>query len=208
MQSGDIFGAPGEGATRTTNRSFTLAEALRGPQFYLICFDLLVGRVLGAGVFFHMLPVLKENDGGAINVAVAFMLPKGICEAVSSLFVGRLVDGPVKLKHLMAAANFLQFLITITFPFMNTNATAVTMGVARGLYQGLKQGVETAITPRFYGRQHIGKIQGVQRMVAIAGKYLYEFSCADASATLRGERLQFCYLFVSSFICAGSDATS
>jgi len=49
-------------------------------------------RPPGAGVFFHLIPVLEENGGGAIDVALAFTMPMGICEAASSLVIGRLID--------------------------------------------------------------------------------------------------------------------
>eukprot|EP01048_Picozoa_sp_COSAG05_P009895 COSAG05_NODE_840_length_7027_cov_416.630052_1_plen_468_part_10 len=44
-------------------RSFSLRQALRTRAFYLICFDSMSGCILGAGTFFHLIPIIRENGG-------------------------------------------------------------------------------------------------------------------------------------------------
>ena len=66
-------------------------------------------------------------------------------------------------RYIVGTTNFMQFVITLTFPFVNTTSRAVAMGVARGIYQGLSQAVQVTVIPRYYGREHLGRIQGVLR---------------------------------------------
>lgn len=58
-----------------TQRSFTLRQTLRTPAFYLLCADVVCGCILGAGVFFHLIPVIVENGGASINIALSLTLP-------------------------------------------------------------------------------------------------------------------------------------
>ena len=44
--------------------SFTLDDAMQSAPFYVICADQVSGCILGAGVFFHLIPLLDENGGG------------------------------------------------------------------------------------------------------------------------------------------------
>ena len=60
---------------RTPQRSFTLRQALRTPAFYLLCADVVSGCILGAGVFFHLIPVIVENGGTSVDIALSLTLP-------------------------------------------------------------------------------------------------------------------------------------
>lgn len=59
----------------TPQRSFTLRETLRTPAFYLLCADVVSGCILGAGVFFHLIPVIVENGGVSVDIALSLTLP-------------------------------------------------------------------------------------------------------------------------------------
>ena len=59
----------------TPQRSFTLRQTLRTPAFYLLCADVVSGCILGAGVFFHLIPVIVENGGVSVDVALSLTLP-------------------------------------------------------------------------------------------------------------------------------------
>ena len=46
------------------------------------------------------------------------------------------------------------------------------MGVTRGLYQGISMGFGATIIPKYYGRAHLGEIQGFYQSVMMAGTAL------------------------------------
>ena len=99
-------------------RSFTLREALRTSAFYLICADNVVGCILGAGVFFHLIPIIRENGGGDVNIALALTLPMGVTEAAASLCIGRLIDKQMPPRFILGFTNLLQMCITLVFPYL------------------------------------------------------------------------------------------
>ena len=72
----------------------------------------------------------------------------------------------------MCCTNLLQMVITLSFPYVNTTARAVAMGLLRGGYQGVSGGLRSTIIPSFYGRQHMGRIQGVQSSLTMMGTAL------------------------------------
>jgi hypothetical protein len=49
-------GSAGSARRPEERRSFTLRQAVRTPAFYIICFDSMSGCILGAGIFFHLIP--------------------------------------------------------------------------------------------------------------------------------------------------------
>lgn len=61
--------------THVPQRSFTLRQTLRTPAFYLLCVDVVSGCILGAGVFFHLIPVIVENGGASVDIALSLTLP-------------------------------------------------------------------------------------------------------------------------------------
>jgi MFS family permease len=68
--------ASGSGSlAHTPQRSFTLRQTLRTPAFYLLCADVVSGCILGAGVFFHLIPVIVESGGASVDVALSLTLP-------------------------------------------------------------------------------------------------------------------------------------
>lgn len=93
-------------------------------------------------------------------------------EAVSSLGIGRLIDLRMPPRYIICGTNILQFGITLAFSHVNTTPRAIAMGVTRGIYQGVSGGLRSTIIPSFYGRQHMGRIQGVQSSLTMAGTAL------------------------------------
>jgi MFS family permease len=156
----------------TPQRSFTLRQTLRTPAFYLLCADVVSGCILGAGVFFHLIPVIVENGGTSIDIALSLTLPMGVMEAVASLGIGRLIDLRMPPRYIICGTNLLQFGITLAFPFVSTTPRAIAMGLTRGIYQGVSGGLRSTIIPSFYGREHMGRIQGVQSSLTMAGTAL------------------------------------
>lgn len=93
-------------------------------------------------------------------------------EAVASLGIGRLIDLRMPPRYIICGTNLLQCGITLSFPFINSTPRAIAMGVTRGIYQGTSGGLRSTIIPAFYGRQHMGQIQGVQSSLTMAGTAL------------------------------------
>lgn len=96
-------------------------------------------------------------------------MPMGIMEACMSLTVGRLIDARVPPRFLVGFSNLLQCLIILSMPHINSTPRAIAMGLTRGIYQGVNGPLRSTLIPMFFGRKHIGKIQGVQTMIQIAG---------------------------------------
>ena len=42
-------------------------------------------------------------------------------------------------------------------------------GLTRGVYQGTNGPLRSTLIPSFFGRKHIGQIQGIQTMIQISG---------------------------------------
>lgn len=93
-------------------------------------------------------------------------------EAVASLGIGRLIDLRMPPRYIICATNILQCGITLSFPHVSTTPRAIVMGITRGIYQGTSGGLRSTIIPNFYGRQHMGRIQGVQSSLTMAGTAL------------------------------------
>lgn len=86
--------------------------------------------------------------------------------------IGRLIDLRMPPRYILFGTNLLQVGITFSFPYVNTTGRAVAMGLTRGMYQGISGGLRSTIIPSFYGRGHMGRIQGVQSSLTMMGTAL------------------------------------
>ena len=86
-------------------RDFTRAEALRTRAMWLICLDTFFSTVFISGSMFHMILIVRENEGGEeVNVATQLMVPAAVAYGLQAIVAGWLSDRGVAPRLLRAAA--------------------------------------------------------------------------------------------------------
>jgi MFS family permease len=137
---------------------FTRSEALRTAAFWLVTLAIGSQAMVGTGITFHIVNLGAEQGLGE-TAAVSIFLPIAVVSAAVGFIVGAAVDRyPIRrLIMVMMAAQAVMFAAMAHFadPWIRLLAIA-GWGIASGFYGPLT----VAAIPNFFGRTHLGAIQG------------------------------------------------
>lgn len=137
---------------------FTRPEALRTTAFWLVTLGIGNQAMVGTGITFHIVSLGAEMGLGEAE-AVAIFLPIAVVSAGVGFAAGVAVDRyPIRrLIMVMMAAQAVMFAAIAHFGDPAFRALAIAgWGVASGFYGPLT----VAALPNFFGRTHLGAIQG------------------------------------------------
>jgi MFS family permease len=137
---------------------FTRPEALRTAAFWLVTFAIGTQAMVGTGITFHIVDLGAEM-GLDQTAAVSIFLPISVVSACVGFLAGAAVDR-FAIRYLimvMMAAQAVMFASMADFadPLWRVFAV-VGWGIASGFYGPLT----VAAIPNFFGRAHLGAIQG------------------------------------------------
>ena len=184
----------GEQSTTTESAKaldgLTLVEARREPAFYLLCTVWFVVGGLVTVLHFFQVAVLGEAGLDA-SVAARFFPISAITMVITMPFVGRLFDS-TRTRYVIAIAMLLiaaaLFLITV----VSGVSSAIVYAVVFGLSNAFMMTMFGYLWPRYFGRAHLGSIQGAGQMVGVVGASLAPIpvgfaidQLGSASTTLR-----------------------
>lgn len=148
----------------------TLGEALRTPVFYVLSAGMFAMSMLVTALHFFQVTILTSNGLDAGLAARVFSV-SAVAMLVAMPVVGRLLDR-VQTRFMFAAG----LLVTAG----SLLAASAVEGIASAVFYALLFGVNNAVTmtyfgymwPRFFGRRHLGSIQGTGQMIGVVGASL------------------------------------
>jgi sugar phosphate permease len=151
------------GGPRAPEIAVTLHQALRMPTFYLLTVAMPLGWIARTGLSLHAIPFFTDR-GLAPELAVAVIALHsafGILGMVGAGFLAERVNPRLLLSvdYLLNGLAFPLLLLTRSAP------TALLWGVFYGLVQGATFILQRIILADYFGRRHLGSIQGVMRAV-------------------------------------------
>jgi len=151
-------------------RHFTRAEALRTGAFWLVTLGIANQAMVGTGITFHIVD-LGAEFGLTRQQAVAIFLPIALVSTPIGLLAGAATDRvPVRyLMMAMMAGQIVMFASAANLgdPWLRAAAIA-GWGFSSGFYGPLT----VAAMPNFFGRTHLGAIQGAMMMVLVIASAL------------------------------------
>ena len=164
-EAGRLAASPDASAVepRAPEVAVTLHQALRMPTFYLLTAAMPLGWFARTGLGLHAIPFFTDR-GLAPEVAVAVIAlhsAVGILGMIAMGFVAERVNA-----RLLLSADYL--LHGLAFPMLlmtRSASTAILWGVFYGLVQGATFILQRIILADYFGRRHLGSIQGVMRAV-------------------------------------------
>ncbi|GIR31145.1 MAG: MFS transporter [Deltaproteobacteria bacterium] len=148
-------------------QGMTLSEALRTPAFYILCSGLFSLSMLVTSLHVENKGILTRHGLDPQTATLMFTV-SGIMAAISMPIIGRMLDR--FRSNLMFAGGLL---------VMSTSLLSVTFveGVYSGVMYAAVFGINNGVTmtyfsffwPRFFGRKHLGSIQGTASMIMVVG---------------------------------------
>lgn len=149
---------------------FTRAQALRTGAFWLVTLGIANQAMVGTGITFHIVD-LGAEAGLTAQQAVAIFLPIALVSTPIGLLAGAATDRvPVRyLIMLMMAGQIVMFVCVANLddPLLRVAAIA-GWGFSSGFYGPLT----VAALPNFFGRTHLGAIQGAMMMTLVIASAL------------------------------------
>ena len=157
----------GPGGEKATLRGATLAEALRHPSFYIVATGLFTISALVTALHFHQFNILAARGFNASWATLGFWVT-AITMVSAMPLVGRGFDR-FRTRYMFAAALCVQAATMAGVTFVTSVPALVAYSMAFGLNNAFSMTIFGYIFPRYFGRQHLGRIQGTGQMVAVVG---------------------------------------
>ena len=192
--------------TSKNNKIFglTLNEALKEKSFYILSFSFFSISTLVTALHFFQVTILSQYFNIPSSTAAALFIPTMIAMIIFIPIAGKILDkfqthNIIGLALLVTTAS----LMSITFA---TNTTyALIYSIIFGINNAFNLSLFGYIWPRYFGRLHVGSIQGTGQMVLVVGASIGAMPFAAAMDLgydlLNTIRLSALYPFFSAFLC-------
>jgi MFS family permease len=146
---------------------FTKAEALKMPAFYILVAGMFCMSLLMTALHVEFTAILK-SQGLQKDVAAAMFTVTGVTAALMMPVIGRLLD-TVPTKWMFFLGLIIQSASLVSVSLTSDTATAVIFGVIFGINNAITMTYVGYLWPRYFGRRHLGEIQGTGQMILIIG---------------------------------------
>ena len=160
--------SPTSGAARDAAVvGLSLAEARRTGAFWIILASNCSFSALVTAMFFHQVSVFEAQGLDAATAASMFSI-SAVVMVVTTPLVGMLLDR-FPTRPLYAAALISVSAALVAMSFVDDLPSAIVFGVLFGACNGAMHAHFTFVWPKFFGRRHLGSIQGVGQMGGVIG---------------------------------------
>ena len=154
--------APGDSVT-----GLSLAEARRTGAFWIILASNSSFAALVTALFFHQVSVFEAQGLDAALAASVFSIC-AVVMVVTTPLVGMLLDR-LPTKPLYASAMLSVSVALVAMSLVRDLPSAIVFSVLFGVANAAMHAHFTFVWPRFFGRRHLGSIQGVAQMGGVIG---------------------------------------
>ena len=155
---------------QSAEQGLTRHEALRTPTFWIIAFGLFTPAMLITSLFFFQKEVLV-SQGQPETLAATVFVVTGLMMAGSLPIVGWILDR-VRTRYVFSGFHLLLSATLLMINFVDGLPSALLYGAMFGLCNAFSITFFGYIWAHYFGRKHIGSIQGVGQMVGVFGASL------------------------------------
>lgn len=145
-------------------------EALRTSAFYLLTAGWFGMSMFVTTLHFYQVSILTAQ-GVAPEVAARVFPVSALTIMVAMPFVGRLFDR-LRTRLVFAAGLAIMAAALVGVTFVADLASAIAYGMLFGLNNAFSLTMFGYLMPRYFGRRHLGALQGTGQMVAVIGASL------------------------------------
>ncbi len=145
----------------------TLPQALRTSSFYILCFCWFGLSMMTTALHFYQVTILTFN-GVSTEVAAFVFTMSALTMVVTMPLVGRLFDH-ARTRFALAAGNLITAGSLIAMSAAGGVGGAIVYALIFGLNNAFNLTMFGYLWPRYFGRKHVGSIQGTGQMVAVVG---------------------------------------
>ena len=145
----------------------TRGEALRTSTFYIITAGLTALSMLVTTLHVFFKGILTSHGLDPQTATLMFTVT-GITAAISMPIVGHMLD-KFRTDWMFCGGLLVMVASLISVTFVNDLPSAIIFAIIFGINNGVTMTFFGFLWPRYFGRKHLGSIQGVGQMVGIVG---------------------------------------
>ncbi|MEZ5650889.1 MAG: MFS transporter [Burkholderiaceae bacterium] len=195
---GDAALAEGEAAPAIDG--LDLKQGLRTPAFYLLTVGWFGIAMLVTTLHFYQVSIL--NHIGVGREIAARVFPVAALSMVLTMpFVGRMFDR-FKTRYVFAAGLIVLAIALLSITFVHDLSTAIAYAIVFGVTNAFSMTMFGYLMPRYFGRKHLGSLQGAGQLVAVVGASLGPLPVGLAFDHLDGPLMTLRLLAIYPVICA------
>jgi MFS family permease len=154
-------------------RSFSLREARKTSSYWIVVVNSALWAMIVTAVFFNLLSIF-DDQGVTPVVAAATYTTYAVTSLITQLALGPYANkGPLQILLMASMATLagsVAILSSATTPLL-AQGYAVVIGISTGLISL----VGGTFLPRYFGREHLGKLRGTVLTAQVAGSSLGPF---------------------------------
>jgi MFS family permease len=162
-----VSDAHATGHRDASNVGLTLHAAIRTPSFWIIALGLSSLSMLVTGMFFHQVSVFSLQGLGAQTAARAFSISAVVMVITMPVF-GYLLDR-LPTRPMFASALLMMSAALLMLAYVTDVTSMILYSVVFGLANAGLQSHYSFMWPRYFGRRHLGSIQGAAQMIGVVG---------------------------------------
>lgn len=148
----------------------TLRTALRTPTFWIIMAGLFTPAMLITSLFFFQVSVFEQH-GLSRAFAASMFTVSAISMAISMPAVGWILDRSNP-KYIFSASLALLGVSLVNITFVHDATTATFYAIIFGVNTAANMTFFGFMWPQYFGRKHLGSIQGAGQTIGVAGASL------------------------------------
>ncbi len=156
----------GNGAS-TAQMGLTSAEALRTTAFWITAISLASFSMLVTALFFYQVSIF-QTQGLSEQIAARVFPISAITMVCCMPIFGRMLDR-LPTKPLFASGVLLMSASMIALMFVEDLPTAVLYAIIFGMNNAAVHALIGYVWPRYFGRKHLGSIQGTAATIMVVG---------------------------------------
>ncbi len=157
-------------AGKTQINGLSLRQALQESSFYILSFGMFTIAMLVTTLHFFQVSVLTAQ-GLSAELAARVFTVSAITMVATIPLVGRLFDR-VRTRYVFALGLVVMATSLIGVTLVTDAATSVAYAAVFGLNNAFTMTLFGYIWPRYFGRLHLGSIQGTGQMIGVVGASL------------------------------------
>ena len=177
-----------------------LKEALKENSFYILAAMWFGMAMLVTTLHFYQVTILT-NQGISTEYAASLFTISAVAMVVFMPLVGKFFDN-FPTKYVLATGLLINSISLISITYSNSEAYSLFYAVSFGINNAFSMTMFGYIWPRYFGRKHLGSIQGTGQMIGVIGASLGPLPVGFAIDYLGSSLITIRYLSVYPIIMA------
>jgi len=182
----------------------SLNQALKEKSFYILSFSFFSISTLVTALHFFQVTILNQYFNLTSREAAALFIPTMITMVIFIPLAGKILD-KFETHNVIGIALLVTTASLISISFSSNITFAIIYSIIFGINNAFNLSLFGYIWPRYFGRLHVGSIQGTGQMVLVVGASIGAMPFALAMDfgydLLLTIRLAALYPFLSAFLC-------